>query len=56
MSSIEVRPRLDLADVFADIDYSGYNNSDSRPALRELVHRRREFGAVIVPELSSFGR
>jgi DNA invertase Pin-like site-specific DNA recombinase len=47
---------LNLKAVFADIDYSGYNNPESRPALKELVQRRAEFSAVVVPKLSRFGR
>lgn len=47
---------LVLKETFSDIDYSGYNNSDKRPALNELVRRRHEFSAVIVPKLSRFGR
>jgi DNA invertase Pin-like site-specific DNA recombinase len=45
-----------LGEVFSDIDFSGYNNSEGRPGLRELVRRRAEFSAVIVPKLSRFGR
>lgn len=47
---------LVLKEIFSDIDYSGYNNSEKRPALNELVRRRHEFAAVIVPKLSRFGR
>jgi site-specific DNA recombinase len=47
---------LDLREIFSDIDYSGYNDSEKRPALKELVRRRHEFSAVIVPKLSRFGR
>jgi len=47
---------LVLKEIFSDIDYSGYNNSEKRPALNELVRRRHEFSAVIVPKLSRFGR
>lgn len=47
---------LVLKEIFSDIDYSGYNNSEKRPALNELVGRRHEFAAVIVPKLSRFGR
>jgi DNA invertase Pin-like site-specific DNA recombinase len=47
---------LALKEIFSDIDYSGYNNSERRPALNELVCRRHEFSAVIVPKLSRFGR
>jgi DNA invertase Pin-like site-specific DNA recombinase len=47
---------LKLGEVFSDIDYSGYNNSEKRPALNELVRRRHEFSAVIIPKLARFGR
>jgi site-specific DNA recombinase len=47
---------LRLARVFSDIDHSAYRGSEKRPALRELVERRREFSAVVVPQLSRFGR
>jgi DNA invertase Pin-like site-specific DNA recombinase len=47
---------LELAEIFSDIDYSGYNNSEKRPALNDLVTRRAEFSAVIIPKLSRFGR
>ena len=47
---------LKLVEVFSDIDYSGYNRSEKRPALNELVRRRREFSAVVIPKLSRFGR
>lgn len=47
---------LSLEEIFSDIDYSGYHNSENRPALKELVSRRAEFSAVIVPKLSRFGR
>lgn len=45
-----------LGEVFSDIDYSGYRNSEKRPALNELVRRRHEFSGVVVPKLSRFGR
>jgi hypothetical protein len=41
---------LVLKEIFSDIDYSGYNHSGRRPALNELVRRRHEFAAVIVPK------
>lgn len=47
---------LELGEVFSDIDYSGYRNSERRPALGELVRRRNEFSSVVVPKLSRFGR
>jgi len=48
--------RLIVEEIFSDIDYSGYKNSERRPGLNELVRRRHEFSAVIVPKLSRFGR
>ncbi|MEA2491729.1 MAG: site-specific recombinase [Acidobacteriota bacterium] len=48
--------KLGLAETFSDIDYSGYKNPDRRPALADLLARRNEFSAVIVPKLSRFGR
>jgi DNA invertase Pin-like site-specific DNA recombinase len=47
---------LELGEIFSDIDYSGYKNSEKRPALNELVRRRHEFSGVVVPKLSRFGR
>jgi DNA invertase Pin-like site-specific DNA recombinase len=47
---------LTLGEIFSDIDFSGYNSSEKRSALNELVRRRHEFAAVIVPKLSRFGR
>ena len=47
---------LALDHVFSDIDYSGYRNSEQRPALREMVRRRHEFSAIVIPKLSRFGR
>lgn len=47
---------LALDHVFSDIDYSGYKKSEQRPALQELVRRRHEFSAVVIPKLSRFGR
>jgi DNA invertase Pin-like site-specific DNA recombinase/ribosomal protein L37E len=47
---------LSLDHVFSDIDYSGYKRSEQRPALKELVRRRHEFSAVVIPKLSRFGR
>lgn len=48
--------QLDVGEIFSDIDYSGYNNSENRPALKELVRRRHDFSCVIIPKLSRFGR
>ncbi len=47
---------LELGEIFSDVDYSGYRGAKPRPALEALVARRFEFGAVIVPKLSRFGR
>jgi site-specific DNA recombinase len=51
-----VHRNLNLVEIFSDIDYSGYNRSEKRPALGELVRRRAEFSAVVIPKLSRFGR
>jgi DNA invertase Pin-like site-specific DNA recombinase len=48
--------QLHLKKVFSDIDYSGYKDSEKRPALSELVRRRGEFSCVVIPKLSRFGR
>ena len=48
--------KLEVAQIFSDIDYSAYRNSENRPALNELLRRRHEFSAVVVPKLSRFGR
>lgn len=48
--------KVELAEVFADIDYSGYRGAKPRPALEELKSRRAEFSAVVIPKLSRFGR
>ncbi|MGH2788071.1 MAG: recombinase family protein [Actinomycetota bacterium] len=47
---------LDLAHVFHDIDYSGRRGSKPRPGLEELLDRRHEYSAVVIPKLSRFGR
>jgi site-specific DNA recombinase len=47
---------LRLAEVFSDIDRSGFRGATPRPALEELVRRRLEFSAVVVPKLARFGR
>ena len=46
---------LELAEVFSDIDRSGFRGARARPALGELTRRRLEFSAVIVPKLARFG-
>jgi site-specific DNA recombinase len=48
--------RLRLAEVFADLDFSAWRGARPRPALEQLVERRHEFGAIIIPKLSRFGR
>ncbi len=48
--------RLRLAEVFSDIDRSGFRGAKARPALEELTRRRLEFSAIIVPKLARFGR
>jgi DNA invertase Pin-like site-specific DNA recombinase len=47
---------LELGEVFADIDRSGFRGAPRRPALEELLARRHEFSAIIVPKLSRLGR
>jgi DNA invertase Pin-like site-specific DNA recombinase len=47
---------LELADVFSDIDFSGYRGAPPRPALEDLLRCRHDFSAVVVPKLSRFGR
>lgn len=47
---------LTLGRLYSDIDYSGWRNSRTRPALRELVAERASFSTVVVPKLSRFGR
>lgn len=44
--------RLELAEVFSDIDRSGFRGAKARPALEELTRRRLEFSAIIVPKLA----
>lgn len=48
--------RLNLAEVFSDIDHSGYRGAKPRPGLEALKLRHLEFSTVIVPKLSRFGR
>jgi DNA invertase Pin-like site-specific DNA recombinase len=48
--------RLDLAEIFSDIDYSGWRDSRPRPSLNRLLERRKEFSLVVVPKLSRLGR
>ena len=47
---------LDLAEIFSDLDMSGFRGSKPRPALEALKDRRHEFSAVIIPKLARFGR
>src|SRR5680860_214368 len=47
---------LELVEIFSDIDYSAFRGAKTRPGLEQLKDRRLEFGAVIVPKLSRFGR
>jgi DNA invertase Pin-like site-specific DNA recombinase len=47
---------LALGEVFSDLDHSGFRGAKPRPALEELVRRRLEFSAVVVPKLARFGR
>lgn len=48
--------QIEIGEIFADLDHSGFNRSEARPALAELVRRRSEFSAIVVPKLSRFGR
>jgi len=48
--------QLRLAEVFSDIDRSGFRGPAPRPALEDLVRRRLEFSAVVVPKLARSGR
>lgn len=48
--------RLNLAEIFSDIDHSAFRGAPQRPALSELLDRRGEFGGVVIPKLSRFGR
>ncbi|GEM_PF-5437555 len=45
-----------LAEVFADLDFSGRKGSKARPAFTTMLERRDEFDLIIVPKLSRFGR
>jgi DNA invertase Pin-like site-specific DNA recombinase len=45
-----------LAEIFADLDFSGFRGAKPRPALEELKDRRHEFSTIIVPKLARFGR
>ena len=47
---------LELAEIFSDLDMSGFRGSKPRPALEALKERRAEFSAVIIPKLARFGR
>jgi DNA invertase Pin-like site-specific DNA recombinase len=48
--------QVDLAEVFCDIDYSGFRGAKPRPRLEELKARKHEFSLIVVPKLSRFGR
>ena len=47
---------LALGEVFSDLDHSGFRGAKPRPGLAELVRRRLQFSAVIVPKLARLGR
>jgi DNA invertase Pin-like site-specific DNA recombinase len=47
---------LNLREVYSDIDFSGYRNSEKRPALIQLIEERHIYSGVVVPKLSRFGR
>lgn len=48
--------KLELARIYSDVDYSAFRGAKSRPSLDELVERRKDYAAVVVPKLSRFGR
>jgi len=47
---------LTLGEIYSDIDFSGYRNSEKRPALNRLIEQRHRYSGVVVPKLSRFGR
>jgi DNA invertase Pin-like site-specific DNA recombinase len=48
--------KLELSTIYSDIDYSAFRGARTRPSLEQLVERRKDYSAVIVPKLSRFGR
>jgi DNA invertase Pin-like site-specific DNA recombinase len=50
------RAEVVLADVYSDLDYSGWRNSKQRPGLQTLLDNRTSYSAVVIPKLSRFGR
>jgi DNA invertase Pin-like site-specific DNA recombinase len=48
--------QLQLVKTYSDIDYSGYRGSRPRPSLEALLKARKNYGAIVVPKLSRFGR
>lgn len=47
---------VELAQIYSDLDMSAFRGAKARPSLGELVERRQEYSAVVVPKLSRFGR
>ena len=47
---------LELAQIYSDIDLSAFRGAKARPSLEELVKKRTDYSAIIVPKLSRFGR
>jgi hypothetical protein len=48
--------QLLLAQMFSDVDYSGWRGARTRPGLDALKEQRGRFSAVVVSKLSCFGR
>jgi DNA invertase Pin-like site-specific DNA recombinase len=48
--------KLELSRIYSDVDYSAFRGAKERPSLAELVDKRNDYSAVIVPKLSRFGR
>jgi DNA invertase Pin-like site-specific DNA recombinase len=47
---------LELAQVYSDIDFSGWRDSKPRPSLELLLRQRSRYSAVVIPKLSRFAR
>ena len=47
---------LDLAQVYSDIDLSGWKDPRKRPSLSRLLEDRGRYSAIVIPKLSRFGR
>ncbi|MBA2274546.1 MAG: recombinase family protein, partial [Actinobacteria bacterium] len=48
--------KIQLGEVFSDIDFSGRKGAKPRPGLEALLERRTEFESIVIPKLSRFGR